>query len=109
MTDDTGILQHAIFSVPNSLEGYTTDDNARALIVATLLSSSAQSGSYRALASCLNGTCRFYGSPSTTRLAGSETFSAMTASGRKTLVLKTATVAPCGHWERCLAVRKTQG
>jgi glycosyltransferase involved in cell wall biosynthesis len=33
MTDDTGILQHAIFSVPNSSEGYTTDDNARALIV----------------------------------------------------------------------------
>src|SRR5271157_1857460 len=37
MTDDTGILQHAIFSVPNSREGYTTDDNARALIVSTLL------------------------------------------------------------------------
>jgi glycosyltransferase involved in cell wall biosynthesis len=37
LTDDTGILQHAIFSVPNSREGYTTDDNARALIVATLL------------------------------------------------------------------------
>ena len=37
MTDDTGILQHAIFSVPNASEGYTTDDNARALIVSTLL------------------------------------------------------------------------
>lgn len=37
MTDDTGILQHAIFTVPNSREGYTTDDNARALIVSTLL------------------------------------------------------------------------
>jgi hypothetical protein len=37
MTDDTGILQHAIFTVPNSCEGYTTDDNARALIVASLL------------------------------------------------------------------------
>jgi glycosyltransferase involved in cell wall biosynthesis len=37
MTDDTGILQHAIFSIPNSSEGYTTDDNARALIVSTLL------------------------------------------------------------------------
>jgi len=35
MTDDTGILQHAIFSLPNSREGYTTDDNARALIVST--------------------------------------------------------------------------
>jgi glycosyltransferase involved in cell wall biosynthesis len=37
MTDDTGILQHAIFSVPNTPEGYTTDDNARALMVSTQL------------------------------------------------------------------------
>jgi glycosyltransferase involved in cell wall biosynthesis len=37
MTDDTGMLQHAIFSIPNTREGYTTDDNARALIVSTLL------------------------------------------------------------------------
>jgi hypothetical protein len=37
LTDDTGILQHAIFSVPNTREGYTTDDNARALTVSTLL------------------------------------------------------------------------
>jgi glycosyltransferase involved in cell wall biosynthesis len=40
MTDDTGMLQHAIFSLPNSLEGYTTDDNARALVVTTLLNES---------------------------------------------------------------------
>jgi glycosyltransferase involved in cell wall biosynthesis len=37
MTDGTGILQHAIFTVPNTSEGYTTDDNARALIVSSLL------------------------------------------------------------------------
>jgi len=41
MTDDTGMLQHAIFSVPNSDEGYTTDDNARALIVTSLMCASA--------------------------------------------------------------------
>jgi glycosyltransferase involved in cell wall biosynthesis len=33
MTDHTGIYQHAVFAVPNQHEGYTTDDNARALIV----------------------------------------------------------------------------
>jgi glycosyltransferase involved in cell wall biosynthesis len=33
MTDDTGMLQHAVFAVPNHHEGYSTDDNARALIV----------------------------------------------------------------------------
>src|SRR5437660_2626448 len=37
MTDDTGMLQHAIFTIPNRGEGYTTDDNARALILAVLL------------------------------------------------------------------------
>jgi len=37
MTDDTGILQHAIFTIPNRGEGYTTDDNARALILAVML------------------------------------------------------------------------
>ncbi|MGA9351359.1 MAG: glycosyltransferase family 4 protein [Anaerolineae bacterium] len=39
MTDETGILQHAIFAIPNYREGYTTDDNARALMVSALLES----------------------------------------------------------------------
>jgi glycosyltransferase involved in cell wall biosynthesis len=37
MTDDTGILQHATFAIPNYDHGYCIDDNARALIVATFL------------------------------------------------------------------------
>jgi glycosyltransferase involved in cell wall biosynthesis len=37
LTDDTGVLQHAIFTDPNYDEGYTTDDNARALILAVKL------------------------------------------------------------------------
>jgi glycosyltransferase involved in cell wall biosynthesis len=37
MTDTTGIVEHAVFSVPNYPEGYSTDDNARALIVTILL------------------------------------------------------------------------
>ncbi|MFX1485287.1 MAG: D-glucuronyl C5-epimerase family protein [Promethearchaeota archaeon] len=32
MTDDTGILQHARSSIGDRREGYTTDDNARALL-----------------------------------------------------------------------------
>ncbi|MCW5936665.1 MAG: glycosyltransferase [Fimbriimonadaceae bacterium] len=31
LTDDTGILQHANYDIPNRREGYCTDDNARAL------------------------------------------------------------------------------
>src|ERR1700693_5005483 len=37
LTDDTGMLQHAIFTIPNRREGYTTGDNARPLIFAVLL------------------------------------------------------------------------
>ena len=37
MTDDTGMVQHAVRAVPNYNEGYATDDNARALIAAVLL------------------------------------------------------------------------
>lgn len=35
-TDGTGMLQHATVAVPNPVEGYTTDDNARALHLAAL-------------------------------------------------------------------------
>ena len=37
LTDDTGLIQHAIFTVPNRSEGYSIDDNARALILMVLL------------------------------------------------------------------------
>jgi glycosyltransferase involved in cell wall biosynthesis len=37
MTDSTGMFQHAILTVPNFSEGYCTDDNARAFILAVLL------------------------------------------------------------------------
>ncbi len=36
MLDGTGVLQHAVMAVPNLTEGYTTDDNARALHLAVL-------------------------------------------------------------------------
>jgi hypothetical protein len=37
MTDSTGILQHATYTIPNFREGYCTDDNARALVVGVRL------------------------------------------------------------------------
>lgn len=36
LTDDTGIIQHAKFGVPNLKEGYCLDDNARALLLALM-------------------------------------------------------------------------
>jgi hypothetical protein len=37
MTDCTGLIQHAIYSLPRRESGYTTDDNARALRLCTRL------------------------------------------------------------------------
>ena len=56
MSDSTGIFQHASFTVPNFSEGYCTDDNARALVLALMLQKlgygssqlSAQAGTYAA-------------------------------------------------------------
>jgi len=36
LTDDTGILQHATYSIPDRSYGYSADDNARALVAAML-------------------------------------------------------------------------
>ena len=37
LTDDTGLLQHAAFNVPRYEDGYCVDDNARGLLLTTLL------------------------------------------------------------------------
>lgn len=36
LSDDTGILQHATYTIPNRSEGYCVDDNARALLFTVL-------------------------------------------------------------------------
>lgn len=36
LTDETGILQHAIYTVPNLKEGYCLDDNSRALLMSVM-------------------------------------------------------------------------
>lgn len=53
MTDDTGILQHATFSIPRRSDGYCLDDNARALLLTTMLEDAAVEAprSLRSLAS----------------------------------------------------------
>jgi len=44
LTDGTGMFQHATFAVPNYSEGYTTDDNARALVLTVLLEQLGETG-----------------------------------------------------------------
>jgi glycosyltransferase involved in cell wall biosynthesis len=44
MTDATGIIQHATYTIPNYAEGYCTDDNARTLLLTVFLEESGQDG-----------------------------------------------------------------
>jgi glycosyltransferase involved in cell wall biosynthesis len=44
LCDDTGITQHAVFSVPDRSHGYCVDDNARALLLSSLLSVTGETG-----------------------------------------------------------------
>ena len=37
MTNGAGLFQHAVYTIPNYAEGYSIDDNARALIAMTYL------------------------------------------------------------------------
>ncbi len=101
MTDSTGIFQHALFDIPNFQEGYTTDDNARALILCVMLENSdaqlqkkgAQTGrSLYGLSQLrlfrINGAFPQLSWP-------------LTGIGWKKSALKTVTVGHCGHWVRC--------
>lgn len=54
MTDSTGLFQHSIFNIPNFAEGYCTDDNARALILALILM---EGGEAEAFVKQLASTC----------------------------------------------------
>jgi glycosyltransferase involved in cell wall biosynthesis len=56
LTDDTGMLQHAIFTVANRGEGYTSDDNARALIFTVWLAKIEQAQSATTGAATTNGS-----------------------------------------------------
>ena len=105
LTDDTGMLQHAIFTIPNRAEGYTTDDNARALIFTVLLEQ--QGGEQPGLSEKtkpptrigLSATWRSSSTPSIPRRKGFETSSATTIAGWKSRDRKILTAARCGPLE----------
>lgn len=53
LSDSTGVIQHAIYSIPDHAHGYCTDDNARALILTVLLEAQGKdSPEVHSLASC---------------------------------------------------------
>lgn len=51
LTDGTGMLQHAVYTVPSYTDGYCTDDTARALIATVLLEELGESEEIKGLAS----------------------------------------------------------
>lgn len=59
MTDSTGLLQHATFTVPNFQEGYCTDDNARAFLLTILMDEVGQDGAAKALNSAASSYLAF--------------------------------------------------
>ena len=63
MTDDTGMLQHALFTIPNYDEGYSIDDNARALIVAVNLEELGHTGAIDMATRYLSFIAHAYNAP----------------------------------------------
>ena len=106
MTDDTGMLQHAIFTVPNYREGYTVDDNARALMVSVLVG---RTGPYRRRRASCRAILLSSVMPSTTRPDAFATLWITSATGWRRAVQTTATAAPCGLWAPLLGRSNTPG
>jgi hypothetical protein len=59
LTDDTGMLQHSIFTIPNRKEGYTTDDNARALVFTVLLEQLVRTDAASPALTTADASCRY--------------------------------------------------
>ena len=93
MTDDTGILQHAAFNVPRYDDGYCLDDNARALLLMTLVEEAGTEAPHvvRALASrylafvshAFDETTGASGTSCRTRGAGTRSRAPRTATGAR--------------------------
>ncbi|MCK7483745.1 MAG: hypothetical protein M0C28_47170 [Candidatus Moduliflexus flocculans] len=103
MTDETGMLQHAIFTVPNYREGYCTDDNARALMVSALLEALGIEESFGTgvTLSRLPLVCLQYRDRALPQLHG---LPAQLAGGRR--LGRQPRPGACGRWARCWADRQ---
>jgi len=67
MCDDTGLLQHAIHSVPDREHGYCVDDNARGLLLACALNNPSEQRLSETLTSCLAAFIQHAWNPRTRR------------------------------------------
>ena len=108
LTDDTGIIQHATFSVPARESGYCVDDNARALIVA--LHADRLERLARRRSGSSRRTSRFF----TRRRPPEGRFRNFMSYGRVVQPTdarrpRTARAARCGRWARAVTWRATRG
>lgn len=67
MTDDTGLFQHALYSVPDRLHGYCVDDNARALLLSALLDAPGEQHLPDAMTTCFAAFVQHAWNPDTRR------------------------------------------
>ena len=109
LTDDTGIIQHATFSVPARESGYCVDDNARALMVALHAEAPERLGGHQAARldvprlSSRRADARGP-VPKLHELRPRRSRHARTARSPRT-----ARAARCGRWARPLTSRATRG
>jgi glycosyltransferase involved in cell wall biosynthesis len=96
MTDSTGLFQHATFTEPNPGEGYCTDDNARALILAVLLGQMEDAPKrVRTLATTYAAFLRYAFDPKTIRF---HNFLGLTAAGSTNRGPKILMAGRFGRW-----------
>jgi glycosyltransferase involved in cell wall biosynthesis len=67
MCDDTGLFQHAVYSVPDRSHGYCVDDNARALLLACALNNPGEKALSEALTARLAAFVQHAWNPATRR------------------------------------------
>ena len=99
MSDATGLVQHAIYSIPRRDSGYTTDDNARALrLCARLCSEEPQR-------SMLDRVTTYLGFMQFAQCAdgGFHNFLSYQRTGWMPEVAMTARDSRCVPWPRCWA------
>ena len=67
MCDSTGLLQHAVHSIPDRSHGYCVDDNARALLLACALGSHGEAPLPQRLSTCFAAFIQHAWNPDTER------------------------------------------
>ena len=110
LSDSTGMFQHAVYNVPNFLEGYTTDDNARSYILTALLDELGDAEGQTHDTGSLGSTfLAFLWNAFNDKTNRFRNFmSPSSATGSNTPAARTATAVRSGRWARRWAARRSR-